>query len=1159
MQLKTARRGRNAGSQFWSCTGYATKQCDGTLDVGKRNGEPLRAASSSSLPNAEVIAEPRVVVAQPLHRNMDTVYFDMLAVPATDLERISETHTAHRPVVGAQWRLSYARPKPQPLGTNALRALSVADKLICKGHVTLLSEKLEEALSRVPTPSTLCPEMLPDPLLDSDAEKHVWAHVFPEILGPSFATWCTPQVEISTLTPGGYFAESEQRVDFLVAHPSLEQAVVIEVDGSQHSGLNDYDANRTHHLEENGYRVLRVPVDEVRTGGGTGLNALKILLSALEQAPSYADTLASPIRRAGQIQVALLQASFVGLVPIVGGYSVSTDLVSAGELTQSEFELVVSDFAELLQYLGRLYGVESLGDDITASVQSDSADLHLGFFGLVTSGAAILVEDAFLPLSIKWPSRPVQAGRPVEYERDLLRFFLNRVFRKPDFRDGQYDIIVRALRAEDTIALLPTGAGKSIAFQLAGMLLPGRTIIIAPIISLIRDQVYNLRSYGISRALGISSDLSGREERDLAYELLKHGEAFFYYIAPERFQMAEFRENLRGMTAAFPVNMIVVDEAHCVSEWGHDFRTAYLRIGQTSRECSTSERWTPALVALTGTASRAVLRDLQRELQISDFEAIITPTSFDREELQYAVLHEKSGHKQFVLESYLKNTLPSAFGLPPESFFRHDGSGTYCGMVFCQNVNAIYGVVNVAGLLVDAGIDAAYYAGTKPKSFYGSEDAWKAYKRQTERRFKQDKLSVLVATKAFGMGVDKPNIRYTIHYGIPASIEAFYQEAGRAGRDGQMAVCTAIVSDDRSEKNRLLLSPATPIDEVARFVEQTPYDQNDDVTRTLFFHVQSFKGVQTEISVVAEVYAALRPTGERDSRKVNFGPDSKMNEKALHRLVVVGVIEDYTVDYSSRSFFVTLADATRKSVVDKYCAYIAGYHRGRAEQERRKVDVLPDDWDGFVIGMVGLYIQFVYDIIERGQRRAIAEMLAACQSGSGEELRRRILDYLEQAEFSEAVEAILSDARSGLGIIADVLTQIICPNDAARLRGPVARSLETYPDHPGLLLLRAVTEALSHNGDDQTILENFEAFLVNSTEAYDLNESETAAATGAALKIVDRKNARVSQLIEHSFVSRIRERGALRLLVAESGISAAQISPWLLLENASAGIDRYMT
>lgn len=1034
----------------------------------------------------------------------------------------------------------------------------MADKLICKGHITLLSEKLEQLLNRPSSPAQGVSNPAPSPALDdSDGEKLLWDTFLPEVMGESFSMWCTPQIEISTLAAEADFDGSEQRVDFLVAHPSLAQPLVVEIDGQQHHG-SEQDKARDRHLQANGYRVLRIPADEVRTGRGTMIGELEDLLSHLDRnglTHGDLETLTAPIRRAGQIQAALLHAISVGLVSPVRGFSVSTDLVSAGELRNDEFECIVSDLAELLAHVGYLYGIDQLGASIFTLSGSDSADLRLSFYGPATSTATMLIEDTYLPFPIKWHSRPTYAGHPVRIEYEDVRYFLERVFRKPDFLDGQWDIVSRALRAQDTVALLPTGAGKSIAFQLAGMLLPGRTIVIAPIISLIRDQVYNLGLYGIGRALGITSDLRDRTERELAYGLLKHGEAFFYYIAPERFQMAEFREKLRGMTAAFPVNMIVVDEAHCVSEWGHDFRTAYLRIGQTSRECSAAAGRIPPLVALTGTASRAVLRDLQRELQITDFEAIVTPTGFDRKELHFHVLKEKSPHKQFVLQSYLTNALPSALGLPPESLFRRYGRDAPCGLVFCPNVNGTYGVVEVKNLLAKAGIESAYYAGMKPKDFAGSEEDWKARKRDIERRFRGNELSVLVATKAFGMGIDKSNIRFTVHYGIPPSIEAFYQEAGRAGRDRRDAMCTIIVSDDRPDKNRHLLAPATPIEEVAGFVEETNYEDNDDITRALFFHVRSFRGVREEIEAVARLHSKIRPTGARGTREVPFGNGAELTEKALHRLLVIGVIEDYTVNYSARRFSVILADADRESVARKYVDYVASYQSGRAQQERRKVDALSTEWDEFVIGVIGQYVQFVYEVIEGGRRRAIAEMLAACQSGSGEELRKRILDYLQQDEFSEAVEALLSEERGGVRGINAVLANIVSPNDAARLRGSVARHLETYPDHPGLLLLRVATEALARDGDTQTVLENYEAFLANAQESYGLDETEIAAATGLVLRAVGKKSMGRPQLIEQSFVRRIRNREAMRALVAQAGIVGAQIVPWVLLETVSAAVD----
>jgi len=244
--------------------------------------------------------------------------------------------------------------------------------------------------------------------------------------------------------------------------------------------------------------------------------------------------------------------------------------------------------------------------------------------------------------------------------------------------------------------------------------------------------------------------------------------------------------------------------------------------------------------------------------------------------------------------------------------------------------------------------------------------------------------------------------------------------------------------------------------------------------------------------------------------------------------------------------------------VEKYCAYVAAYQRGRAEQERRKADALPQDWDAFVVGLVSLYVEFVYDVIEHGRRRAIAEMLAACKTGSGQGLRRRILEYLEQGEFSEAVEEVLSDSRAGLGKIVGVLAGLVSPNDAAQLRGQVARQLETYPDHPGLLMLRTATEALARDGDPRTIQENYEAFLVNAVDAYGMDVEEIAAATGTVLKFVGRANRSSARVIEQLFVLKFRDRESLKGLIAQAGIGVLHLSPWVLLDRDTQPVERFI-
>ena len=195
--------------------------------------------------------------------------------------------------------------------------------------------------------------------------------------------------------------------------------------------------------------------------------------------------------------------------------------------------------------------------------------------------------------------------------------------------------------------LLPTGAGKSMAFQLASMLMPGICLVVAPLVSLIEDQLDNLRGVGIDRAVGITRRLSPKEKQ-AALRCLGRGSYVFCYVAPERLQMDDFREALRAITAGSSISLIAIDEAHCVSEWGHDFRTSYLNVARNARRFCERDRIVPPLLGLTGTASRSVLKDVQHELGIEDFGAVITPRSFDREELDFRVIPCRSSEKRLV-------------------------------------------------------------------------------------------------------------------------------------------------------------------------------------------------------------------------------------------------------------------------------------------------------------------------------------------------------------------------------------------------------------------------------------------------------------------------------------------------------------------------------
>ena len=1001
-------------------------------------------------------------------------------------------------------------PKPPELDSidpDVLFFCSIARKILQRGELPPVPTEVETELKKLVTPlKAMSKEEVITAVigsrksikLDNSIKLHPSYEVpFWELANkdfPSISAFMTCQASLQSLTNS---SGQEQWTDFLLYGPwNAETPKVIEIDGDQHRNQSESDKKRDDSLRKHKIEVIRILGANWETKAQKGFESNLKMLPPLKFNLKNAQSLFGP-SVSTRIGIALVELLLRGHIPKHSDIEI---------FLEDDLEIAEKVLHPILNFLHRIqsiWGILVLPKSILCNGISYStsehgytlekgknerkrikADIVLQHYVspqaelLSSKTPTVVIRSAFLPVNLEFlPLIPIESRfliEPGDRESNVLQLILKDLFGHSEFRENQSEAILMALTGKDSLVLLPTGSGKSLIYQMVGLLQPGTTLIVDPLTALIKDQIRRLNEDGIDRAQGIyAAALETSALKSAAFSDISSGNSIFIFLSPERLHDKDFRAEVRLFAESHVVNTAVLDEAHCISEWGHNFRTAYLNVARNLRRiCSESKEFPPTVLALTGTASSAVLRDVTREIKDPNRDIeIIKPSTYDRPNLNYRISIGTNVDVYPRLSKMLLSTLPTFLGQTSKQMIARAGQSTSSGIVFVPTrptmmatqdhiLKEFHSPEKVQGSKNQAGL-VGIFSGEPPKGI--AEKKWQDLKNEAAHNFIKNMTPILVATKAFGMGIDKPNIRWTIHIGFPSSLESFAQESGRAGRDGNRSLCVILASPGSKEEAKEVLDLS--VSPEARHAAYLKLDQfgKDDLFTQLYFHNLSFSGIKIEIEEAISLLNLLRelhavPGSEVKIQFLQGGGDEKSKERAIHRFILLGLIDDYTKQFNDRQFTLSLTKFNALSIDTAFLNFMRRLEPGTYESHAFAVATSPKDFFERCKHHLTILIESVYRTIEPARIRALIEIQQLCSTPmSNEEIRTRILAYLSGGplataleEIAETTNLVVSQAIANLNSIPSV--------EAEEWIGASARQLETYPDNPMLLAARSVGE-----------------------------------------------------------------------------------------------------